>query len=498
TTQVDDYLAEHPTTPSDQLYMIGPAYNDYYAYHQRDPSVPAENQEAMMERLYAAGARDFAIFAYGGESDFGSAYSKEIVERSNRFQREHPGSKVYVVDFDRGIAEVKRNPEKYGFSDNFTPCWSDGLYLDACPDDRLYYDSVHPTRTGHQLVADFYYATIASGYQGPREIARLPEMARLASMGPAGDIAGRIVERRLGGIFDGGATPGAASGSTIGGLGPIQLWVRSGIGFGSRDGNDVAQDYSYSSEHLVAGADVALTSQVLVGLAAGLSALQGDYEGVGGTVNLYSYALAAYAALAEGPLTLAAQVGYALDRYRDLDRATGMPENPTATGSPDGNTLYARLSAAAEVVLDTVTLVPQVALTYAASHVDGFQESGSVLFDFTVADQDVTSLRSEIGVGLRHVFDSALLGPIQAEAGLAWEHEFADGDREVLGVFPNGSEQFVQSRFEKADAAKLSLGMRFAVDSISTGATLRLTYDGRLGSDGDDHLVAAALLVPLG
>lgn len=183
-TQVDEYLAEHPTTPSDGLYMIGPAYNDYYAYHQRDPSVPAQNQEAMMGRLYDAGARDFAIFAYGGDTEFGRDYSAEIVERSNRFQREHPGSKVYVVDFDGGLAEIRRDPERYGFSDNFTPCFTDGLYLDACPDDRLYYDSVHPTRTGHQAIADLYYATIMSGYQGPRQFAQLPEMGRLAVQGP--------------------------------------------------------------------------------------------------------------------------------------------------------------------------------------------------------------------------------------------------------------------------------------------------------------------------
>lgn len=493
-TQVEEYLAENPTTPGDQLYIIGPAYNDYFAYHQRDPAVPADNQEQMMADLYDAGAREFAVFAYGGETEFGSNYSEEIVERSNRFQREHPGSKVYVVDFDRGIAEVKSNPEAYGFSDNFNSCWSDGLYLDACPDDRLYYDDVHPTRTGHELVADFFYATIVSGYQGPRQMARLPEMSRLATMGPVGEVATRIDDRRNDPLP--AVLPGAASGST-GGTETLQLWVRTGFGFGSRDGNDVAQDYSYTSQHLVAGADISPVPDFLFGLAAGFSALQGDYDGVGGTVDLYSYALSAYGAWAAGPVTVSGQVGYAFDTYRDIERATGMPQQPIATGSPDGNSFFARLGLAADMAMDGITIVPRMALTYIRTHVDGFQEDGAVLFNFNVTAQDTTSLRGEIGISARRLFQSELLGPIEAEAGLAFEHEFEDGAREVMGVFPNGSEQFVQSSFEKADAAIIDLGMRFAADTIVTGSTLRLSYGGRIGSDGDDHLLSASLLVPL-
>ncbi|MDD3445731.1 MAG: autotransporter domain-containing protein, partial [Zavarzinia sp.] len=415
----------------------------------------------------------------------------------NRFQREHPGSKVYVVDFDRGISEVKSNPETYGFSDDFNSCWSDGLYLDACPEDRLYYDSVHPTAKGHELVADFFYATIASGYQGPREIARLPEMSRLATTGPVGEVTSRIAERRSGVNFATVPATGAASGATADDAGPVQVWLRTGFGFGSRDGNDVAQDYTYTSEHIVAGADMTPLPEVLLGIAASFSALQGDYDDVGGTVNLYSYALSLYGAVATGPFTLSGHIGYSLDRFRDIERGTGMPQQPIATGSPDGDSFFARLALAADMMMENLIIAPRVALTYARSHVDGFQEEGSNLFNFTVSSQEVTSLRGEIGVSARRLFESEIIGPFEAEAGLAWEHEFEDGDREVLGVFPNGAEQFVQTRFEKADAMKLGLGLRFAFDTLSRGAVLRLAYDGRIGSDGDDHLLSASLRVPL-
>lgn len=493
-TQVDEYLAENPTTPSDRLYMIGPAYNDYYAYHQRDPSVPAQNQEQMMSRLYDAGARDFAIFAYGGETDFGHEYSAEIVERSNRFQREHPGSKVYVVDFDGALAEIKRDPGRYGFSDNFTPCFTDGLYLDACPDDRLYYDSVHPTRTGHEAVANLYYATIASGYQGPRQFAQLPEMGRLAALGPQREIAARV-DRSPAGSIAGQSTAGAAAGATA--AGGLDLWLQVGFSFGSRSDNPLAQDFDYTGAHLVAGIDHTFENQATLGLAASFSGLSAEYGGVGGESEVYAYGLTAYGGWKPGRLGLAAQAGYAFNQYRDVARATGFPQRPVATGSPDGDTLFASLAATLDLVLDDLTLIPRLALVYARTTVDAFQEEGSVLFDFRVAGQEVDSLRSQVAIAAERPLALPGFGASTVRLSLGWEHEFEDGAREVLGTFPNGSEQFVQSDFGTPDAVLVGLALSFAFDQLKPGTAARIAYDGRFGDDGNDQLFTVAVRLPL-
>lgn len=303
------------------------------------------------------------------------------------------------------------------------------------------------------------------------------------------------VDRSLAGAIVGQAMPGAAAGGT--GDSGLDLWLRVGFGFGARDGNPVAQDFDYAGAHVVAGLDTVVAPGLTLGLAASLSGLSAAFEGVGGDASVYSYGISAYGGWRLGRLAVAGQAGYALNQYRDVDRATGFPQRPVASGSPDGSTLFATLAASLDLFLDEVKLVPRAALAYARTKVDAYRENGSVLFDFAVSKQEVDSLRSQLGLAAETAVEVPGLGASVARFSLGWEHELEDGAREVQGIFPNGSEQFVQSDFGKPDAVLVGLALSFALDQLAPGAMARVAYDGRFGDDGDDQLFSVALRMPL-
>lgn len=70
-----------------------------------------------------------------------------------------PGLNILEFDSFGLLDSVINNPADYGFSNVTQPCFN-GVAVCANPDSYLFWDSVHPTTSAHQLIGDRFTTTV--------------------------------------------------------------------------------------------------------------------------------------------------------------------------------------------------------------------------------------------------------------------------------------------------------------------------------------------------
>ncbi|MEM7591180.1 MAG: SGNH/GDSL hydrolase family protein [Cyanobacteria bacterium P01_A01_bin.83] len=177
---VDDHQLFEQTADSDALYIVAGGTNDY-----SDPSVNPEdvvnNLKSEIQSLYDIGARDFLV---PNLSDLGElpATPAELADSLTNLTEVHnglleqtvnelndslTGAEIAILDLDFLFDDVLENPSDYGFTNVSDP------YLDpatltptvgADVDEYLFFDEVHPTVAGHEIINDFVLTTLAAEF----------------------------------------------------------------------------------------------------------------------------------------------------------------------------------------------------------------------------------------------------------------------------------------------------------------------------------------------
>ncbi len=178
-TQVDWFLEDlevkQTKASEDGLYVIQGGANDYLSGELSEPTEAVAVVEYAIKDLYDAGARYFLVPNVPdlGNTPLGSIFSDEettfLTDVSNRhndllettlrkLERDLPNVEIESVDF-RGLAlDVTNDPTAFGLT-NGTDSYLVGEAPDFSttgenPDDYFFFDYIHPTTKGHQLLAD--------------------------------------------------------------------------------------------------------------------------------------------------------------------------------------------------------------------------------------------------------------------------------------------------------------------------------------------------------
>lgn len=177
---VEDHQLFNKTADADALYIISGGRNDY-----TDPSVNPEdvvnNIESGIQSLYDVGARDFLV---SNLSDLGQspATPAELADSLTNLTETHndlleqtvnelndslTGVDIAILDLDSLFNDVIENPGDYDLT-NVSEPYLDPLTLtpsvDANVDEYLFYDTVHPTAAGHEILNDFALTTLAAEF----------------------------------------------------------------------------------------------------------------------------------------------------------------------------------------------------------------------------------------------------------------------------------------------------------------------------------------------
>lgn len=376
------------------------------------------------------------------------------------------GTNIISMDLAKAHEAMIANPGAFGFTNVTTACFNQtALTLCSTPDTYFYLDGVHPTRTGHALVAALSNDYLYYGDRG-------------AQTALQGETAFRHREDAL----------EAATAA---------LSDRRGFEAGTRmtmsalvDQTDTdARGAVGASETTGHGARVALeTSSDTLSLGLAANWRDARIEGGGQSFDLTSVGIDLYGGFRSGDVFVNAAAGLSSDDYNGIERVTGVGPM-IQTGATRGSSKGARLQAGLWWDLGGLAVSPRAAVTWASSAVDGYAEQGFAAA-YSYDDRRVELTTAEITVRA------------EGQSG-AWGFFAEGGYRDSL----DDSSQAVRVGIANNTARVLSraidepFGGQFLASAGISGDlgpfTVEVGYRGRFGDHADSHVGGVTLKLPL-
>jgi autotransporter-associated beta strand protein len=270
----------------------------------------------------------------------------------------------------------------------------------------------------------------------------------------------------------------------------FSAWL-SGIGsLGNVLGNGNASGLTYTLGGTAFGIDYRLDPRFLVGIAGGYVGGSQWVNGFGGNGYTDSLSVALYGSFTQGGFYADALAGYANSNNR-LQRVVAIPGQSAAVanGQTSANQFLGQLETGYRIGLPfpaNTSISPFGRLQVGSVNQAAFSESGTSLFNLTVAQQTTTSVRTIFGADFGASFDMGVRRQFDFGLRLGWMHEFADTARPISAAFAAAPvQQFtVFGATPQRDSAVIGFS---ATAAITDNALLFASYDGEVGGGTDNH-----------
>ena len=325
----------------------------------------------------------------------------------------------------------------------------------------------------------------------------------------AGQLFMNAIGRQV--AIDRGAGPGAARSVALaeacvaacdvdtGGAPPrLSAWLSGIGGTGSVLGDGNAGGLGYTLGGAAFGIGYRPDPRFMVGIAGGYLGGQQWVNGFAGNGYTDSLSIALYGSFApngaRGGFYADALAGYANASNR-MQRIVSLPGLPT--GITSGSTTASQFLGQVETgyrfalgatgsTLGNTSISPFARLQIGSSTQAAFGESGSSLFNLSVAQQTTTSVRTTVGADLATRFDLGRGTPVDIGLRLGWMHELADTARPMTAAFAAapGAQFTVLGATPQRDSALVGFS---AAAALSERLSLFASYDGELGGGTDSH-----------
>lgn len=378
----------------------------------------------------------------------------------------NPGSNIIVMDLFKVGDTIAANPQQFGVS-NVTEACFNGVTVCADPSSYFYFDGVHPTGTGHQVIA-----RLATDY------------LYYADIGAQATLAGETAVRHREDALDAGSE--ALSGREAWEAG-VSLSASALVDSVEFDARDTVTDASSDGW----GARIALEAGPSEAWRFGLAgtARISDVESQALKFEVETFGLDLYAGWrSPSGMFVNGVLGVARDNIDDMQRVTSLAPivhvaETTATSTG------ARLQAGTWFDMGGVALSPRAALTWTSSSVDGFYEQG-VAAQYEYGDRDLKALAGEVA--------------LRAEAEMGGFGLFAEGgyrdalddssDPMRIGIRGNPA-QVLEREIEDPFGGQFLASAGFEGDVGPV--TVTVGYRGRFGEHADSHMGGIQLRLPL-
>lgn len=403
----------------------------------------------------AAPLADFAVTTFNGA----------LLTGLNATAAARPGTNIILMDLFKVGDVISGNPSAFGVSNVTQPCFN-GVTVCSNPDSYFYFDGVHPTAKGHEVIArlanDYlYYGDLGS------QTAVLGETAwrhrEDALDGSTAALSGR--EAWMGGTS---ISVGALADKT-------ETDARGAIGKATSDGYGVRIALESGSETWRFGLSGSYRNADV-----DAGALRADID---------SFGLDVYGGWRAGDLFVNAAAGVAQDDFNDINRLTSLAPI-VHSGSTRGVSTGARLQGGMWFDMGGFALSPRAAVAWINADVDGFSEQGPAA-QYAYADRSVQATTAEIA--------------LRAEGGTERVRFFAEGGyRDSLSDDSDAVRTGILGNPAKVLARDVDLpfgGHVLAAAGIEGTVMERLKvsigYKGRFGDHADSHMAAVKFSLPL-
>jgi len=403
----------------------------------------------------AAPLADFAVTTFNGA----------LLTGLNATAAARPGTNIILMDLFKVGDVIAGNPSAFGVSNVTQPCFN-GVTVCSNPDSYFYFDGVHPTAKGHEVIArlsnDYlYYGDLGS------QTAVLGETAwrhrEDALDGSTAALSGRGAWERGTSI-----SVGALADKT-------ETDARGAIGKATSDGYGVRIALESGTETLRFGLSGSYRNADV-----DAGALRADID---------SFGLDVYGGWRSGDVFVNAAAGVAQDDFNDINRLTSLAPI-VHSGSTRGVSTGARLQGGMWFDMGGIALSPRAAVAWINTDVDGFSEQGPAA-QYAYADRSVQATTAEIA--------------LRAEGGTERVRFYAEGGyRDSLSDDSDAVRTGILGNPAKVLARDVDLpfgGQVLAAAGIEGTIMERLKvsigYKGRFGDHADSHMAAVKLSLPL-
>ncbi len=273
-----------------------------------------------------------------------------------------------------------------------------------------------------------------------------------------------------------------------------QDWGLYTIGTGQTgDVDDTNEEvgFDFQTTGINVGADYYINKQLVAGVTLGYSSGDAELDDDGGQVDTDSLKVGVYATYFEDGSSekisgwyVNGYLGGGYNEY-DFERTVSAGTiSQTAKGDSKGYELNSVIGGGYDYQLGDATIVGLItSLRYDRLWVDDYSESGAGSLDLDVDDQDLDSLRSDLGVRVAYsvVAIDDIIWHWGAQA--SWQHEFMDTENTVKARLVNGgSASFNTDVNQDISADTLSLGASLSGE-ISTQLSVGVAYFAEINED---------------
>ncbi|MBU1540175.1 MAG: autotransporter domain-containing protein [Alphaproteobacteria bacterium] len=376
-----------------------------------------------------------------------------------------PGTNIILFDVYKVGAALTANPGGFGLT-NVTDACFNGFTVCATPNTYLFWDGVHPTAAGHQLIArlanDYlYYGDIGaqSTVQAETGFRQREDLLDLASEGMSGRDAWQAgTQLTFGAIADSVETDARGS-----------VAASDTTGWGGR----VGLDHVMSPNARFGLAGTYRTAEVEAGAM---------------TFDVKTYAFDVYGGWRSGGHFINATVGGSVDHYDDIVRLTSLAPI-VHTGETRGGSIGGRLQGGMWFDMGGIALSPRVAVNYVSTEVNGYIEQGPAA-QYAYEDRTVQAASGEVSLRAEGGGDDM---SFFVEGG--YRDNFGDSSDAVRTGITANPAQILARDIE--DPFGGSLIASAGVEADLGPVRMTLGYRGRFGDSANSHVGALTFRLPL-
>jgi outer membrane lipase/esterase len=395
----------------------------------------------------------------------GTSFNSALLSGLMTTAAARPGTNIILFDIFKVGAALTANPSAFGLT-NVTDACFNGVTVCATPNTYLFWDGVHPTAAGHQLIArlanDYlYYGDIGaqSTVQAETGFRQREDLMDIASEG----LSGRA-------DWEAGThlTFGAIADS-------VETEARGSVGASDTTGYGVR-----------AGIDHVMSPSMRFGFAGTYRTAEVEAGAMAFDVKTYAFDL--YGGWRSGGQFINATAGGSVEHYDDITRVTSL--SPIIhTADTTGGSIGARVQGGLWFDMGGIALSPRVAVSYVSTDVNGYIEQGPAA-QYSYQDRTVQGTSGEI--------------TLRAEGGGEGMSFFVEGgyrdslsessDAVRTGIAANPAQilaRDVEDPFGGSMIASAGVDTNFGPVKMTFG------YRGRFGDAADSHVGAITFSLPL-
>jgi phospholipase/lecithinase/hemolysin len=166
--QINNNLISDPNA----LYIVWGGANDYLGAGITDPSIPVGNLSAHITTLINNGAINILVpnLSNLGElpvtigipqssllNNLTQAHNQGLALAINNLQTTFPNTNIQLLDVNTTFNQIQANPSQFDLTNVI-----DGCLLVSCttPDTYFFWDIIHPSTRGHQLISNLAVQTL--------------------------------------------------------------------------------------------------------------------------------------------------------------------------------------------------------------------------------------------------------------------------------------------------------------------------------------------------